>query len=195
MRARINALYYREAGTFTTQEESRYAIACIGIEPHPTAGALVVATDGHTMIVIHDKGGECREPVNVRYSDSIAAFCTQERMLTVDDIQSISITDGDVIVASFYNQLVAKPFPPWKNVLPTAKPEGRFDYNSKYLRRCGDLDDSPWSRVSLWIGGEDKPTVVRVEGREEIACLVMPCRSYEIKYPSDFFDDLRPPKT
>jgi hypothetical protein len=58
----INARYYIEAGAFVTKEMSRYTLNGIRVEPHPEGGAVIVATDGHTMGIFHDREGKCDEP-------------------------------------------------------------------------------------------------------------------------------------
>ena len=53
-RAIVRVEYLLATEPFQSSEETRYYLKGLSIEPHPRAGAIIVATDGHTMSVIHD---------------------------------------------------------------------------------------------------------------------------------------------
>jgi hypothetical protein len=53
-RAIVRAGYLLATEPFISKEETRYYLRGIHIEPHPRTGAILVATDGHTMSCIHN---------------------------------------------------------------------------------------------------------------------------------------------
>ena len=57
--ARVNPRYFAAITLFMAKQDVRYYLNGISIEPHPDGGALLVATDGHRMAVLHDPDGWC----------------------------------------------------------------------------------------------------------------------------------------
>jgi hypothetical protein len=55
----VNATYFRAAAQCQSQEDSRYYLQGVYIQPHPIKGAVLTATDGRRLISIYDKEGEC----------------------------------------------------------------------------------------------------------------------------------------
>jgi hypothetical protein len=53
----VNANLFRAVAMFQSTEKARYYLAGVQIEPHPCGGVFLVATDGHRMLVVHDKTG------------------------------------------------------------------------------------------------------------------------------------------
>jgi|GEM_PF-6022871 len=194
MKARIHSNYYREAGLFVTTEESRYALHSLRIEPHPEKGVLVIATDGHSMAVFHDTGGECeREGVTLVFNKSLSDMCTGERILEVPDDESARLLDRGREVVRFSGIVEPGEFPDWRKVLPKWSPDvERNDYNPEYLERCAQASGAPYAHLAIWSGSSDtesnnpKPraAVVIEYERDDCFFLVMPMRqSSDAKYP------------
>lgn len=200
MKININSKYYVEAAMFTTKEQGKYSLNCLRVEPHPAKGALVIATDGHTLVLIHDEGGECDSPINIKHNEKVEPFCDEKRRLTVDDGVLSIVTHAGKKIACFYDQVQQKAFPAWQAVLPVKQEADQVDFNPEYLSRCGNLDNGPFAGISIWPGTEGSsithsnptPAVVRIDGREDVVCLVMPMRASLIGYPDDLFSALRP---
>lgn len=55
---RVDAGLFRACLPFIGKEETRIYISGVLIEPHPKGGVILVATDGHRMLVVHDEAGE-----------------------------------------------------------------------------------------------------------------------------------------
>ena len=53
----IKASYLRACAPFQSTENTRNYLCGVQLERHPKGGALVVATDGHVMLICHDKTG------------------------------------------------------------------------------------------------------------------------------------------
>lgn len=204
MKASILSTYYRDAGEFTTKEESRYALRSVRIEPHPEQGVVVVATDGHTMCVFHDRGGSVEgDGITLRFRDALAELCGR-LTLQVNDDGSASLCKGAerVETVRFADMVEAKAFPTWRSVLSSLEVQGqRADYNPEYLMRCSKTGDTSWPNIAIWSGsdgsqvthGDDKPAVVCSRERDDAFFLVMPMRQTgEVKYPEDLLNALRP---
>ena len=56
-RCRVSADIFRRAWTCISKEDTRYYLNGVHIEPHPSGGALLVATDGHKLVAIRDADG------------------------------------------------------------------------------------------------------------------------------------------
>ncbi|WP_443698731.1 DNA polymerase III subunit beta family protein [Pseudomonas sp.] len=57
--ARVNPKYFAAMALFMAKQDVRYYLNGISVEPHPDGGAIIVATDGHRLAVIHDPDGWC----------------------------------------------------------------------------------------------------------------------------------------
>jgi hypothetical protein len=53
---------YRVALDFASKEQTRYYLQGVYVQRHPKEGVLLVSTDGHRMICIHDQNGFVDEP-------------------------------------------------------------------------------------------------------------------------------------
>lgn len=77
--ARVNPKYFAAINLFASVNDIRYYLNGIYIEPHPVNGAILVATDGHRMGVIHDPDGWCAKPIIVGgISKQLISACTKK---------------------------------------------------------------------------------------------------------------------
>lgn len=183
MKAKILAQYYADAGSFVTTEQSRYSLDTVRIEPHPQKGVVVVGTDGHTMGVFHDYGGECpADGITLRYNGLLAEMCGRERMLEINDDGSASVLNRNKEEVRFSGIESDGRFPTWRAVLPRWTSEvKRTDYNPEYIDRAAKLCRAPYPHLAIWSGTEIKhaeegPTVIRPYERDDCFFLVMPMR-------------------
>ena len=202
MKARILAQYYADAGNFITKEESRYSLDSMRIERHPDKGVVIVATDGHTMGVFHDQGGECpADGINLRFDRYLAEMCGKQRTLEDNDDGSASVSNRGREEVRFSGIESSGNFPQWRNVLPKWGPEiERNDYNPEYLERCAKLSGHPYPHLAIWSGsdgqqvthGKDRAAVVRVYERDDCFFLVMPMRQNGDAHYPELIEALRP---
>ena len=194
----INAKYYSEAGAFTSKEESRYVLRAIRVEPHPEGGAVIIATDGHTLGLFYDEQGICTEPVQVEYRPEIAKFCEAKgktdktacmRLMQIEDDLTIIETlsgasyDEDPMsrIVRFFEVHAQGQFPDWRMVLPIAPAESHLDFNVDYLARGASSKNAPG--ISVWAEKPDAQAVVR-SSREDFIAIVMPMKGFtESPYP------------
>jgi hypothetical protein len=86
----INANFLRASAICQSSETVRYYINCIRIEPHPDEGALLISTDGHRLLVIHDKTAFCRKAISITLDKVALAQCKPQggippRLLVAED--------------------------------------------------------------------------------------------------------------
>lgn len=201
MKARILAQYYADAGSFVTKEQSRYSLDTLRIEQHPEKGVIVVATDGHTMGVFHDQGGECpADGITLRYLSSLADMCGPERMLEVNDDGSASVLNRSNEEVRFSGIESDGKFPTWRAILPKWTREvKRTDYNPEYIARCAELCRAPYPHLAIWSGtdipqtkhAEAGPSVVMPYERDDCFFLVIPMRSNGDLHWPELLDALR----
>lgn len=61
----LNAVFYRAAHICASTEDVRAYIRCVRVEKHPDEGAVLIATDGHRMIVIHDPTAWIQKSISI----------------------------------------------------------------------------------------------------------------------------------
>lgn len=200
----INARYYLEAGAFVTKEVSRYTLNAVRVEPHPEGGAAIIATDGHTMGIFHDRDGCCDESVTIAFRPEIARLAKAKkgtvRLLRVngdlDIIQPATKNSPEQAIVRFFNAILtnSSQFPNWRQVLPDAEEAvHRADFNGKYLARCA-LGAAQYHSdgISIFQKDENTQAVIRT-GRDDFVGIVMPMRlNVERPYPSAFQPFLKP---
>lgn len=198
MRTIIKGQYYVEAGLFVSPELSRYVLRAIKIEPHPKKGAIIVATDGHTMGIWHDQDGECAAPTAIYWDESIARLCEPVcridgettsgvfRTVAVDPDGGVEVADntsdgaygGGRLIARFPNQVVGRDgqFPQWRGLIPLVLEEkpARGDYNLSYIERFRNLKDEAGdenSRLTIWTGYEGSSVTHSKDDRPAVVAI------------------------
>lgn len=159
---RIDANLFRLAYAAVSTEETRYYLNGVYIEAHPVAGAIMVSTDGHRMVVVHDPEGQCSEAAIVKLPRFALAECKSpktskaKRWLTIEPALPGTATVEDETLGKKPDDLaVIQPvvtvsrvvidgtFPEWRRVVPYAVTEpsraGPAAFNAKYLKEWGAL--------------------------------------------------------
>lgn len=62
---KVKASYFKAASLCMSNEETRYYLNGVYIEPCAVGGVTLTATDGHRLVCIHDKDGTCDKPAIV----------------------------------------------------------------------------------------------------------------------------------
>ena len=200
MKAKILAQYYADAGHFVTKAQSRYSLDTLRIEPHPDKGVIIVATDGHTMGVFHDRGGECPvEGITLLFNSSLGEMCAVERTLEINDDGSASVLNRGREEVRFSSIESDGKFPTWRAVLPKwTKDVRRTDYNPEYVARCAEVSRAPYPHLAVWSGteapakhAEEGPAVIRPYERDDCFFLVMPMRRNDDLHWPEIIEALR----
>ncbi len=69
---KFSAKYLPALMKFMAKKDIRYYLMGIHIEPDPKGGAILVATDGHRMLVIKDKTAQCSESATKALRESLS---------------------------------------------------------------------------------------------------------------------------
>lgn len=147
-RAIVSADLFRRAMSCVSTEETRYYLNGVHIEPHPEKGAVLVSTDGHRLICLHDPKAIIENRAIVRPNAAIlAALKSSARAknlldgrgaLLVVDGQRMAIVahdpgddyatgafdklgarlDETVIALQWHSSLIDGTFPNWRRVVP-----------------------------------------------------------------------------
>lgn len=157
----INADYALWASRFVSTDAMRHSIGVIRIEPCPSGGALIVATDGVSLGVFHDALGRCERAVNIVPDARLLKLCEPPRndndvvkpvmLLSVDADDNVRVSAGihdasgyttsGAFEAQFSGLVRNTEFPNWRRVIPSAAaltgalPKG-FSVRGDLLARC-----------------------------------------------------------
>jgi len=139
----IRSDYYRACAIFASTEEVRYYLKGVHIEPHPVEGVVLVATDGHRMLVAHDPDGYCDGHILVSISGealkagkgkkSDGPYGRRFEAVSEDQVNVVSLTDGTRECECAWR--VDGTFPDWRRVVPSNKKKmsGLPCFNPHYL--------------------------------------------------------------
>lgn len=195
---RFNSKYLPALMKFMAKSDIRYYLMGIHIERDPKGGAILVATDGHRMLVVKDKDAKYPEDAPkegvIFYIDKGASkFCNKEvrgmhGYATVDiESQRLTIFNGEGV--ELYLQpgkcLVDGKFPVWQRVMPDftkllqsamsyVKPEYIAD---AALSHPGASNRNRGYGVRFWQESESSPLIVQYSEYPEFCAIIMPLRT------------------
>lgn len=161
MTIRVSAELFNLAYFAVSKEETRYYLNGVHIEPHPVKGALLVSTDGHRMVCIHDADAECDEDAIVQLPSYVRTLCVSKKGKGLDVDRPIlevskadnratvvlervnakgSVTRTDPLVTA-HRVIIEGQFPDWRRVTPKGPFEpGTFTgFNPKLIADLGSF--------------------------------------------------------
>lgn len=182
----VNAKLFRVASMFSGKEPTRYYLKRVHIEK-AKEGVLLVATDGHRMIVINDREGKIEGgPLGIKVTKHFidgtkkAFHEKKERKIFATSDGAVSVLDGDngkVIVQ--YNDFVTDDnFPNWKKVFKwDIKETSPAGYNYRYLNDFGKAGSELTGKFDISIKGtEEGPAIIGFAGCDYAFGVLMPVR-------------------
>lgn len=142
MTTRVNAALFDLAYTAVSKEETRYYLNGVHIEPHPVKGALIVSTDGHRMVCIHDADGVCDQQMIVKLPTYVRALCKDKKaalgidraileidaaansaMVVVESVNAKGGVTRTTPLVTAHKCLIEGTFPDWRRVIPSGEME------------------------------------------------------------------------
>ena len=166
--ARVNPKYFAAINLYASQNDIRYYLNGVCIEPHPEKGVVIVATNGHTLGLIHDPDGFVTERMIVgSISKQLATACASKgtsRIGTKPTALYISkdgavVDCGDIVEGSINPfrqsvkhmskiEIIDGLFPDYRKILPKKRERGNVFpcINAKYLSQLN-------SAVSILVTG------------------------------------------
>ncbi|QLI49422.1 DNA polymerase III beta subunit [Pseudomonas phage vB_PaeM_USP_18] len=187
--ARVNPKYFAAIELFAAEKDVRYYLNGVRIEPHPQQGAILVATNGHRLAVIHDPDGWCKEPIIVGdIPRALVAACkVKGSFLKLTEPKQLWISKGGAVLmglgdtepptdpfnagALHINKIaiVDGKFPDWRRVMPTERADSLVRFpavNPKYLAEIHTAASILEPNQKKWGGA------VRLEAKDEQSVIV-----------------------
>ena len=191
MPAIVNAEMFRTAHAFVSKEETRYYLQGVYVHKHQLAGVLLVVTDGHRMLVIHDKDGSTDlDGVIVKLDKDALAKCKADRReigsrklrIEGDGEVTVLADGGETPVASYRNCIIDGTFPDYTRVVPRETSGEPATFNGHYL---GDFGKASQELSGLKSGGfrilenGDDPALIRFTSADHAFGVLMPMRDQD----------------
>lgn len=190
----VNAHLFAIVASFASTEQTRPHIGGVLIEPHRTEGVILVATDGHRMLVAHDVDGFVDEPLNIQLSKQLLKACSGTKADRNKNGVNKLVIEGQLasVVDPYGNTQGSQrdavtdyQFPDWRRVSGVnTVGECAYTgfYNTKYI--------TTFSAVPKLLSGRDTamtiravdvltPAVVRWDGIANVFGILMPMRGDE----------------
>lgn len=202
--ARVKPKYFAAIHLFAANNDIRYYLNGVRIEPHPEQGAIIVATNGHIMAVVHDPDGYCAEPMIVGdVSKQLISACTSRgktmpptglyigsggAVVAMGELKSGDIEPfgGGVTFVSRISIVDGK-YPDWRKVLPARRePSTDFPHVAAKYLAIFEKAVKVFGVVKTYTGirfesrGPELSMIARImdfELTERFAAVVMPLRS------------------
>lgn len=193
----ISADLFRIAYACVSKEETRYYLNGVHIEPHPDGGVLLVSTDGHRMLCIHDPDGQSDGNGIIRASKEFLGLCKSgkesPRRLVVSG-SSATLREDTAPVAFQKDCLIDGTFPAWRRVVPPTPDQwAPASFNAPYVAEFAKIatalakaTDSSSRAVRFVSKSPADPTIVLFPGMPAFGVL-MPIRTDDAVSPPEFF--------
>ena len=203
--ARVNPRYFAAINLFQANNDVRYYLNGVRVEPHPEKGAIIVATNGHIIGIMHDPDGFCARPIIVGdITKPLITACRSKGLVKGMPPTGLYITDGGAIVdcgdlwegkiEPFSKNvlhlsridLIDATYPKWRNVLPTdlGPTHATIYAQTQYLALFENVVKTlginrSYDGIRLECCGEGRSVVARFNGadiRERFVAVVMQLR-------------------
>jgi hypothetical protein len=197
----ITSRYVPILAEFMAKNDIRYYLNGIYVEPHPEQGVILIATDGHAMVFIHDKDGKANGSYICALPKQIVSACSAKKLKDISKnpqvlrfvgnagyVLSHKDTDptdiGKWHLHTAYCEIIEGKFPDWKKVIPRdLKPADRIEVNAVLLNKITKTAkiSSFASPITVFTNGaNDKKDagamLIRVDSMPELFAIVMPMR-------------------
>lgn len=200
----FRADHFRAVSMLISKEETRYYLIGVQIEPDPAGGIVLVATDGHKLVVCHDPNGYAERPAILSCDFKAPALKDKRgnlgrRVFLNGDAADIYDTGHGVDLAELHQvpddpeshaidrmmfQEVDGRFPDWRRIVPLdvdPAESGVFSFNGKSLKTIIDsaalLTDDHHAQLEIYQNTPTDPAVIRVADCESVVYVIMPVRA------------------
>ena len=179
-RAKVQARYLPMLAPLISSEETRYYLTGVRIESHPAGGALLIATDGRRLGVIHDSTGEVVKPGIFPLSPDllrevkVEIYGTETTIVEFDG-ECVALRKGNRKTFVGLSQFIDGEFPDWRRVFPKGEPRHEaWDFNPAYLAAFQDAANGQGVHITGYDAME--PVVIRPVATPEFVGLLMPMK-------------------
>lgn len=118
MIARVNAMAIKIAAPFMAKDDIRYYLCGVNIRPLEDGTTMIVATDGHRYVVVHDQNGFAEREIICAVKKDALKSCNSKSTFDVMS-NGNAIVNDEVGIATFIqpgNSLIEADFPRIENV-------------------------------------------------------------------------------
>lgn len=158
--ADISVPLFLIAARFVSKLPERAAINGVFVQRHPKKGVVLVGTDGHRMLVLHDAHGSCRRSITLDVK--VGAKVARAQNKTSDNYETRwKVTEGKKQRGEVRVPLVSERFPNWLAIprqVTKHKGGAAPTVNAKYLadfaKAAGDLAPAMLPRIRIVPGEE-----------------------------------------
>jgi DNA polymerase III sliding clamp (beta) subunit (PCNA family) len=191
----VSAAYFRAAAECQSNEDTRYYLQGVYIQPHPVKGAILTATDGHRLISIYDEEGTCPAAkiiaIDRREIDARAIAAMKKAKILSP---KVCVDDDGIATIGTYRSLkscvIDGTYPDWKAVLKPVLAgckEGKFmpaSFNHTYLAEFGKISamlsrsgEDIAASIRMISFSESDPTLIRFGSDDVAFAILMPMRA------------------
>lgn len=157
---RVRPDYVAAASKFMSNEETQYYLNGVFFEPSPQGGVIVVATDGHAMIVLHDPDGFASRSAIIKFQSNFVSSLKGEIRARKKQNEASQIEIESLEAMPWLNTLKVTPspdnpadlvirhvaeidgrFPRWRKIVPPSRkgePEELAIIAPRLVRRVAD---------------------------------------------------------
>lgn len=147
---RFNLNLYRLASGFISNEETRYYLGGVYVEPHKSGiGVTLTATDGHRLVCIYDADGKADESAIVNLGKIAKPKATVTRIAHIDSgsneatiFEKLTYSNDETLerVGVVTKVRIEGTFPDYRRVVPkTFADKGSAGFDGNYLADFGKL--------------------------------------------------------
>lgn len=178
---------------FKAKNDIRYYLNGIYVEPLPTGGAVIVATNGHAMGVWRDTSATVERPAILRIGKQLREACTETkegRLALIDDRLTVTselgtecyVQPNSVNADSAFGWEIKAKYPDWKIIVPDECQTGPIGmFNSGYVKLVHKAlkiaVDDKFAGITLRQADESKSIFVTCINHPNFAAIIMPMRS------------------
>lgn len=188
---RVSAKLVALVTPFMASNDIRYYLNGISIRAHPDGGAVICATNGHAMAVVHDKAGVCENDVILRIDSrtkaALKAHSSIERELVLLHGRVAVVSGGAEISLQPGEPLIEGLFPQYQKVIPKSdrlQPGLVGDFDSALLELVNEsaVIAAPKSRTNRAVtfytldGKPETSSVARLAAEPSFIVVILPMR-------------------
>lgn len=185
----VNAILFRAANECVSDEETRYYLNGVYVQPHPEKGVLLTATDGHRLVCIHDETGSC-DGAAVIMVKKAAWYGFKINPKKPLEIPRLRLDDyGHVVVGTYRSlesSIIDATYPDYKRILTPFVEQLKkgisvpASFNHEYLvgfSRIASLISSGSRGMRILSTAENDPCLILFAGAPHAFGILMPMRT------------------
>jgi hypothetical protein len=195
---RFHAKFAAVLDQFKATNDVRHYLNGVFVSPHPDNGIILAASDGHTMVIIHDPDGSCDSEQIFPLTKPLVS-ASKKRFKILGKPAVVELIGDTAFVRTFrpenfdpeisfndthveHNKSIEGKYPHLQNVIPKGEPvPSLIAFNSSYCARiekaCAALGHSKWPSSVWYTYGESSSMIVDLPIKEDVKIIIMPMKA------------------